>query len=90
MIKQILRDKHNYKVKSIIKMRNKIGSKRVFVPHGQHLGTQVELGIWSSANIKSCIRKDWGIIFKGGGKKRSMIVRTKALATKVHGKDVMS
>ena len=48
-------------------MGNKIGSKRVFVPHGQRLGTQVELSIWSSTNIKSCIRKDWGIGFSGIG-----------------------
>jgi len=46
----MLRDKHSYKVKLIIKMRNKIGNERVFVPHCQHLGTQVKLGIWSSTS----------------------------------------
>ena len=69
-------------------MQNKIGNKRVFVPHGQHLGTQVKLGIWSSFSIKFCIRKDWGILFEGG--KMSMIVRTKALVTKAHVKDAIS
>ena len=89
MIKQMLRDKHNYKFKSIIKMRKKLGNERVLVPHGQHLGKQVKLGIWSSTSIKSCIRKEWGIFFEGR-KKTSMIVRTKALVPKVHGKEVTS
>ena len=70
-------------------MRNKIGNERVFVPHDQHLGTQVKLGIFSSMSIKSCIWKDWEIFFKGG-KKISMIVRTKALVPKVHDKEVTS
>ena len=85
----MLGDKHKTKVISIIKMGNKIGDKRVFVPHGHHLGIQVQLGIWSSTSIESCIRKGWGIFFKGR-EKTSMIVRTKALVTKVHGKDVTS
>ena len=86
MIKQMLRDKHNYKVKSIIKMQNKIGNKRVFAPHDQHLETQVKLGIWSSMSRKSCL-EDWGIFFEGA-KKMSTIVRTKALEPKVHGKNM--
>ena len=85
----MIRDKHSYKVKSIIKMRNKIGNERVFVPHCQHLGTQVKLSIWSSTSIKSCIGKDLGVFFEGG-KKTSMIVRTKALVPEVHGKEVTS
>ena len=85
----MLGDKHKTKVISIIKMGNKIGDKRVFVPHGHHLGIQVKLGIWSSTSIESCIRKGWGIFFKGR-EKTSMIVRTKTLVTKVHGKDVTS
>ena len=46
-------------------MQNKIGNKRVFAPRGPHLGTQVKLGIWSSASIKSCIREYWAIFFGG-------------------------
>ena len=85
----MLRNKHNYKVTSIIKVQNKIGNKRVFAPRGPHLGTQVKLGIWSSTSIKSCIREDWAIFFEEG-KKTSMIVRTNALAPKFQGKDVTS
>ena len=70
-------------------MQNKIGNERVFVPHDQHFGKQVKLGILSSTSIKSCIRKDWEIFFKGG-KNTSMIVRTKALVPKVHGMEVTS
>ena len=55
------------KLKSIIKMGNKIRDKRAFVPHGQHLGIQVKLSIWSSTSIESCILKGWEIYFKGGG-----------------------
>jgi hypothetical protein len=85
----MLGDKHKTKVILIIKIGNKIGDKIVFVPHGQQLGTQVQLGIWSSTNIESCFRKDWGIFFKGR-EKTSMILRTKAIVTKVHGEDLTS
>jgi hypothetical protein len=65
-------------------MGNKIGYKRVFVPHDQHFGTQAQaqLGIWSSTSIESCIRKGWEIFFKWR-EKMLIIVRTKALVIKV-------